>query len=85
MMVSFLRMWQKSLYSLLHELLPAVQAVPLNAFLLADTYLNSPRPCASVPRLQLSRWKAVPRFQVSRKQAQAEEEAEILDAIRLEI
>jgi hypothetical protein len=56
-----------------------------NAFLLADTYLNSPRPCASVPRLLLSLWKAVPRFQVSRKQAQAEEEAEILDAIRLEI
>jgi hypothetical protein len=67
---------------LLHELILAVQEVPPNAFLLADTYLNSPRPCALVPRIQLSRWKAVPRVQVSKKQAQAEEEVETLSAIR---
>ena len=55
-----------------------------NAFLLADLYLNSPLPCATLPRLDLSRWEAVQRPQVTSSSSKAEdrEEEEILEAIR---
>ena len=62
----------------------AMQEVQPNAFLLADLYLNSPLPCATLPRLDLSRWEAVQRPQVTSSSSKAEdrEEEESLEAIR---
>jgi hypothetical protein len=59
-----------------------MQKVAPNSFMLADIYLNSPLPCSSVPRLHLGRWESVLRSQGSSSEAEAAQEAEILEAIR---